>query len=230
MKYADPVSHGYLASSSEDRHHVAIVRCLLARAGIRPGDRVLEIGAGSGRYTALLADQGLSVLATEPDPFLFDRLRVRFAGHDRVQVACLGVEQIGRDLLDGCRGIVGFHVLHHLEATVLGHLNRLLDDPEAPRGAPLAAAFLEPNPFNPLYPLQIALHPGMRFREERGLWASYCGERSPCPALAPVRHLGVLPPAISRRIAGIPMPVLESPTWSPWSCYRAIVRAGSEPR
>jgi SAM-dependent methyltransferase len=223
------MSHGYLASSSEDRHHAAIMRSLLARAGIRAGDRVLEIGAGSGRYTALLADQGLSVLATEPDAFFFDCLRVRFAGYDRVQVACLGVEQIGGDLLDGYHGIVGFHVLHHLEGAVLEHLNRLLGNTETPRGAPLAAAFLEPNPLNPLYALQIALHPGMRFREERGLWAPYCGAHSPCPSLAAAGHLGVLPPAISRRIAGIPIPVLESPTWSPWSCYRAVVRARSEP-
>ena len=40
-----------------------------------PGRTVLEIGAGTGRLTALLAEQGHDVHATEPDPALLALLR-----------------------------------------------------------------------------------------------------------------------------------------------------------
>ncbi len=36
---------------------------------IRPGDRVLEIGAGTGRYSHALARQGYAVDAVEPNSF-----------------------------------------------------------------------------------------------------------------------------------------------------------------
>ena len=46
----------------------ALVDELLAVAGLVPGDRVLEIGAGTGKATRLLVARGLDVTALEPDP------------------------------------------------------------------------------------------------------------------------------------------------------------------
>ncbi|MGO9487509.1 MAG: class I SAM-dependent methyltransferase [Solirubrobacteraceae bacterium] len=37
-------------------------------AGVEPGDAVVEVGAGTGKATRLLAERGLRVLALEPDP------------------------------------------------------------------------------------------------------------------------------------------------------------------
>jgi SAM-dependent methyltransferase len=44
----------------------AVVDELIAFAGVRTGDRVLEVGAGTGKLTCLLSDRGLAVLALEP--------------------------------------------------------------------------------------------------------------------------------------------------------------------
>ena len=41
---------------------------VLARAAIGAGDVVLEVGAGTGKATVMLAQRGLRVLALEPDP------------------------------------------------------------------------------------------------------------------------------------------------------------------
>lgn len=44
----------------------AIVDAVVARAGVAPGGRILEIGCGTGQMTAPLAARGYSVLALEP--------------------------------------------------------------------------------------------------------------------------------------------------------------------
>jgi protein-L-isoaspartate O-methyltransferase len=43
-----------------------VVDELIEFAGLRAGDRVLEVGAGTGKLTCLLAGRGLAVLALEP--------------------------------------------------------------------------------------------------------------------------------------------------------------------
>jgi 23S rRNA (adenine-N6)-dimethyltransferase len=59
---------------------------LAAAAGIAGGDLVVEIGAGTGRLTAPLAERAGHVIAIEVDPRLARRLRRRFQGDNRVTV------------------------------------------------------------------------------------------------------------------------------------------------
>ena len=55
-------------------------------AGIRPGELVLDVGAGTGALTSHLADAGASVIAIELHPDRLAALRERFAGAPRVKV------------------------------------------------------------------------------------------------------------------------------------------------
>lgn len=46
----------------------AVMDSAIALAGVRAGDRVFEVGAGTGKATGALARRGLEVLAIEPSP------------------------------------------------------------------------------------------------------------------------------------------------------------------
>ena len=48
-------------------------------AMLRPGDLVMDCGANMGVITAILAATGADVLAYEPDPYTFEKLKEKFA-------------------------------------------------------------------------------------------------------------------------------------------------------
>ncbi len=62
------------------------VRRIAHLAGVGPGDRVVEIGAGLGSLTLALAETGASVTAVEVDHGLVDALRDVVAGVPNVRV------------------------------------------------------------------------------------------------------------------------------------------------
>jgi 23S rRNA (adenine-N6)-dimethyltransferase len=58
----------------------------VANPSLRPGDLVLDVGAGTGAVTAALVDAGVRVIAIELHPGRAASLRQRFRGHARVTV------------------------------------------------------------------------------------------------------------------------------------------------
>jgi SAM-dependent methyltransferase len=88
------LSFGALAEQY-DRHRpgypAQMVRDVIAYAGARPGDRALEVGAGTGKATLLFAAEGLDVTAVEPDPGM------AAVAADRVAVAGLQVQFVPSD-------------------------------------------------------------------------------------------------------------------------------------
>jgi ubiquinone/menaquinone biosynthesis C-methylase UbiE len=51
-----------------------VTAAVLAAASVRPGDRVLDIGCGTGQLSLALADQGAEVLAVDASQLMIDRL------------------------------------------------------------------------------------------------------------------------------------------------------------
>ena len=63
-----------------------VVRKLVKESGIREGDVVYDIGAGTGNITAALLDKGVRVFAVEKDGRRCSKLERRFAPESRVKV------------------------------------------------------------------------------------------------------------------------------------------------
>lgn len=68
---------------------------IAAAAAVRPGELVLDLGAGTGALTWPLAQAGARVLAVELHPARVAALRGRFADHQQVRVVQADVVQFG---------------------------------------------------------------------------------------------------------------------------------------
>ena len=75
----------------------ALLRPMLDQAGLKPGDLVLEIGAGSGQLTGGLLEAELQVTALEPGGRLAERLAQKFAAPDRLAVIQASFEDYAPD-------------------------------------------------------------------------------------------------------------------------------------
>lgn len=188
---------------------------LLAAAQIKPGDRILEVGCGMGRYTTRLAERELDVEGLDLAPFPLEKLEetARRAGL-RIPLHKADVLDPPQQLLGRFDAVVGLFALHHMHdiPACLGSIARLL----RPGGR---VAFCEPNPFNPLYYAQIALRPGMTWEGDGGIVK--IRRRRLATALAEAgfedvywRRFGFFPPGLTESPFGrLERPLERFPLW-----------------
>ena len=175
---------------------------LLHATGLAEGASVLEVGCGMGNYTFECARRGLALEGLDLSPVLLERLRAYAAEGFDVPLHCADVLAPPRELLANFEGVVGFFTLHHLhdlEGSIRSMV-RLL----RPGGR---LAFVEPNAFNPLYYVQIAVTPRMSFRGERRLTSMRPSVILPLLRRAGlsdvcVHHYGFFPPQVVNRRPG----------------------------
>src|SRR5918997_97302 len=131
--------------------------CILARLGVKDGDRVLDVGCGTGLYARRLAERTGSVVCIDPSARMLEQLpddpRLVAVQASAEDLAC------GSVLLpvDRFEAILVKEAIHHVidQKTVIAGLARLL----APGGRLLVVML----PTNIDYPLFQAAHD--RFRE-----------------------------------------------------------------
>ena len=144
------------------RHHAE----LMAAAALQPGARVCEWGSGLGRFSRLLLQDGLRVDAIELSPQQSGEAREALAGHAGLTVHCGDVAEVLDGVPEaGYEAMVGYFMLHHLP-----ELERYFRSAQRTLRPGGRMVFVEPNPFHPLYPVQIACTPGMRWQAERGIY------------------------------------------------------------
>jgi 2-polyprenyl-3-methyl-5-hydroxy-6-metoxy-1,4-benzoquinol methylase len=191
---------------------------LAAFAGLRPGELVLDVGCGMGRYTFPLAERGLTVEGLDLSEGLLERFRQFDTGGFGIRLHCSDVLDPPQELRGRFDAVVGFFTLHHLhDLTACLRSMRSLCKPGG------RIVFLEPNPLNVLYYVQMLVVPGMTWSGDRGILrmtprtmsraVHAAGLQSPS-----VERFGFLPPfAVNRKWGPTMEDRLERiPLWRPF--------------
>ncbi len=178
-------------------------RAVMQEAGVAPGARVLEVGCGMGRYTLPLAEMGYRVEGLDLTPGLLDKLRAFNGGRFDIPLYAGDVVDHAEALADQFDAVVGFFTLHHVHglAPIYAAMARMV----RPGGR---IVFLEPNPYNPSYYLQVLLTPRIKWRNERGILQMRRG-----PIFAAMRAAGLVHPSVAR--FGVFPPALANRPWAP---------------
>lgn len=142
------------------RHIAEIVRV----ANLRSGEKILDVGCGMGRYTLLLAEQGYAVEGLDLSPVLLQRLRVFNGGRFNIPLHEADVMNPPAHLEQRFDAVIGFFALHHMHE--LERCFRGMARMVRPGGR---IVFLEPNAFNPLYYMQMAVTPRMTWQGDKGV-------------------------------------------------------------
>lgn len=166
--FYDERAHDHLQAQQGDFYAEKLAAELARRSGLGSQHRVLEVGAGFGRFTFPLLPRCGSLVALDLSSRALSELeRTRDArGIDEARCRTLCAEISSVEATDaGFDFIVGFFILHHLPdvTKALEKLAELL----APGGK---MAFLEPNRRNPLFVAQVVACPDMTWREEKGMF------------------------------------------------------------
>jgi 2-polyprenyl-3-methyl-5-hydroxy-6-metoxy-1,4-benzoquinol methylase len=151
-----------LAETPYVRRHY---REVVSAAALMPGAHVCEWGAGLGRFSRLLLADGLRVTAIELSPDLAAECVATLGDQPGLDVQCGDVAQVLDRTEIEFDAMLGFFMLHHLPE--LDAYFRCAYARLKPGGRLVC---VEPNPWHPLYPLQISLTPGMRWAAERGIY------------------------------------------------------------
>ncbi len=194
-------SHEHLRAREHDHYARKIVDRLAGVLEMGPEHRVLEVGAGFGRFTFDLLDHCASVVALDLSGRVLESLAqerdARGISEDRCRTQVGDLDAADEIRLGGDFDfVVGFFLLHHLPdfGSGIRSLLRFL----RPGGS---LGFVEPNRRNPLFLAQVACCPDMNWAEERGMFK--LGEGAVMEAyqragLSPVatRRFGFFPPQI----------------------------------
>ncbi|CUH88196.1 3-demethylubiquinone-9 3-methyltransferase [Phaeobacter sp. CECT 5382] len=137
---------------------------LLQVSGITPTDRILDVGCGMGKYTIPLAERGYDVEGLELSGKLLEEMQAQAQGRADVTTHQADLLAPPPEMIGQYDHVIGFFVLHHLFdlEQAFASCARLLK----PKGRVI---FLEPNPFCPLFYMQITLSPTMSWKAERGI-------------------------------------------------------------
>jgi 2-polyprenyl-3-methyl-5-hydroxy-6-metoxy-1,4-benzoquinol methylase len=175
------------------QRHLDVV---LRAARVAPGDRVVDVGCGPGKYTVGLAARGFDVTGLDLTPALLEQLRKTAPGVTAVQGDLVDPPAHLHGSFDA---VTGFFVLHHLDdldAAVAG--GRLLARPGG------RVVFIEPNAWFPGFYLQVTLTQGMGWRAEKGIVHMRAARLRRAVAAAGLRDIevttfGAFPPVLANK-------------------------------
>lgn len=211
------------------RRHVNV---MMEFAGIKPGDTVLEVGCGAGRYTLLLAEKGVRVEGLDLSPKVLEQLRSFNTGDYQIPLHAFDILECPPSMHGRFDHVIGFFVLHHVHdlSACFSKMRELVK----PGGI---LCFIEPNPWSPLYYIQITFTPEMKWAQERGLLRMRPDVLGPIIAGAGLMspsfgRFGFFPPFITNRRFGLAIESIfeRVPVWNRFLPFQLAKAASPQAR
>jgi SAM-dependent methyltransferase len=158
MSYYESDKHSYM-TYKENKLNEYVFNLIRKEIGVL-AEKVIEVGAGTGRFSNALVESYKSAVLIERAGDYAQKLKALFP-LENVSV----IEGDFEDYFDkesgcGATDLYCFHVLHHLSREQRKKLYEIIHSRK------LRAIFIEPNPFNPALLVQIAITKDMSFKEE----------------------------------------------------------------
>ncbi len=197
--YDGAEKHTHLAFDPGSTYAKDITGHLERTLALRPSDRVLEIGAGAGRFTLHLAPLCGPLVALDTSQPLLDALQKELPPGSTVSAACASAFDLPGQL-GTFDAICGFFILHHLPDHE--RLFRLIHAALKPGGR---VAFVEPNRLNPSFLLQVMFSSEMQWEAEKGMFTFSARAtrnilRTAGFSSITVKRFGLMPPQVLDRL------------------------------
>lgn len=206
-RFYETAQHEHLRVQEDDAYASKVAARLAQGTGMRRDHRVLEVGAGFGRFTFPLLRHCGELVALDLSQRVLDSLdetrAQRGIAANCCQTVCADLDDPDSELPEGpFDAVVGFFLLHHLPnfPYAIRRLAPLLR-PDGRMG------FIEPNRRNPLFLAQVAACADMTWQEEKGMFrlsarqVEHAFESAALSAL-PTRRFGFFPPQILNHVPG----------------------------
>lgn len=136
----------------------------ISYSGISREQDILEVGCGMGKFTFPLLKRGFNITGLDLSPYLLQKLLQHNDNRYPVDLIASDILDIPPEYDEQFDHVIGFFTLHHflnLE-TYVKAMSRVLK----PGGSIM---FIEPNAYNPLYYIQIAVTPRMSWKGDKGV-------------------------------------------------------------
>lgn len=160
MEYYDK-KHTYM-DVVDSNYTNTLVENLILHSKINKNQKILEIGCGKGRFSAQLLKRGYRLTCIDDSESMLKEFRT--LAEKNVKLICGDFNRVLGKSKNKFDAIIGFYILHHFESLEISLKNmaKLLN-----KGG--TVAFIEPNPYNPMYYVQLLVYKDMSWKGERGI-------------------------------------------------------------
>lgn len=193
--------HSYM--DMEDTNYTNNLVETLLSIDLNKNHKILEIGCGRGRFSFQLLKRGYKLYCIDISEMMINQFKDQLTDNE-------GVELITADFNDFCDmhpnefdAVIGFYILHHFDnlKDSLANIRYVLKNNST-------VAFIEPNPYNPMYYVQILMFKDMNWEGEKGILNMTFNKLSNAFSFADFKNFGLkrfgsLPPFLMNASFGL---------------------------
>ena len=142
-----------------------IINEFIQRGAVSKKDRIMEIGSGYGRFSIPIIERGYKIILSDVVDEILEKSKKNLENKGmKNKIVYFDVLDSNKNSGNKFDIICGFHVLHHIDDLEKAFTNMYSNLSDTGK-----IIFVEPNPINPLYYIQILIIKEMQWKEERGI-------------------------------------------------------------